>query len=301
MNMQVINQDPVRYILEQTVKKGIIFKKNVTKYAIGDENGQPLTDYEWEVIHPYEDGISMAQRHPQGYKYPIDLMGREILKDYTGYQVRPKNGLFFLSLNHKSMTVEQIMEKSWPDSAVGGETMMPYWPRGLANKSQEILIDPKKNTFLEVHGNIVLYGSSSTVGMDYNKLGIGRLDGDKLIPLIPCEYNHVEVLSENYVAAGRVIVTKTTQAATLTTNRVFVTNKAAVRIFSAKDGAPVSDQIYGNIHRNKDGTSSAVMYPNIKPEDLLHKQSMGEAFNGSGLLNFSGEKNVRLDSEYRKL
>ena len=64
--MQIINKDPVRYILEQTVKKRLFSKKEVTKYAIGDENGQPLTGYDWAVIHPYEDGISMAQRHPQG-------------------------------------------------------------------------------------------------------------------------------------------------------------------------------------------------------------------------------------------
>ena len=121
------------------------------------------------------------------------------------------------------------------------------------------------------------------------------------IPLIPCEYNFVEVLSADYVAAGRVIVTKTTQAASLTTNRVSVSNRAAVQIFSVKDGSPVSDRIYGMIRRNRDGTSSAVMYPNIKPADLLHRQSAGEAFKGSGLFDFSGEKNVRLDSNYQKM
>ena len=179
--------------------------------------------------------------------------------------------------------------------------MMPYWQRGIATKDQKILIDPKKNTFLRVQGDLVLYGSSSTVGMDYNKLGIGRLEDGKLVPLIPCEYNFVEVLSADYVAAGRVIVTKTTQAASLTTNRVSVSNRAAVQIFSVKDGSPVSDRIYGMIRRNRDGTSSAVMYPNIKPADLLHRQSAGEAFKGSGLLDFSGEKNVRLDSNYQKM
>jgi len=96
-------------------------------------------------------------------------------------------------------------------------------------------------------------------------------------------------------------VTKTTQAASLTTNRVSVSNRAAVQIFSVKDGSPVSDRIYGMIRRNRDGTSSAVMYPNIKPADLLHRQSAGEAFKGSGLLDFSGEKNVRLDSNYQKM
>ena len=108
--MQIINKDPVRYILEQTVKKRLFSKKEVTKYAIGDENGQPLTGYDWAVIHPYEDGISMAQRHPQGIKFPLDLMGQEILKAYAGYQVRPKNGYLFIALSHKSMTVEQILD-----------------------------------------------------------------------------------------------------------------------------------------------------------------------------------------------
>lgn len=301
MSMQIINQDPIRYLLEQTVKKGFFSKKEVIKYAIGDENGQPLTEYDWAVISPYEDGICMAQRHPQGIKFPLDLMGQEILKSYAGYQVRPKNGYLFLALTHKSMTVEQIMDMSWSDSAENSENMMPYWSRGIANRRQKILIDPKKNTFLKVQGDLVLYGSSSTVGMDYNKLGIGRLEDGELIPLIPCEYNYVEVLSENYVAAGRVIVTETTQVASLTKNQVSVTNRAAVQIFSAEDGSPVSDRIYGAIRRNRDGTSSAVMYPNIKPADLLHRQSAGEAFSGSGLLDFSGEKNVRLDSNYQKM
>jgi len=98
-----------------------------------------------------------------------------------------------------------------------------------------------------------------------------------------------------------VIVTETTQVASLTKNQVSVTNRAAVQIFSAEDGSPVSDRIYGAIRRNRDGTSSAVMYPNIKPADLLHRQSAGEVFSGSGLLDFSGEKNVRLDSNYQKM
>ena len=45
MSMQIINQDPIRYLLEQTVKKGFFSKKEVIKYAIGDENGQPLTEW----------------------------------------------------------------------------------------------------------------------------------------------------------------------------------------------------------------------------------------------------------------
>jgi len=301
MGKQIINSDPVRYALEQTVKKGLFSKKEVTKYAIGDENGQPLTGYDWTVVHPYEDGICMVQRHPQGIKFPLDLMGQEILKSYAGYQVRPKNGYLFISLSHKSMTIEQILDMSWSDSLDSDKDTMPYWQRGIANRSQKILIDPKKNTFLKVQGDLVLYGSSSTVGMDYNKLGIGRLKDGELISLIPCEYNYVQALSENFVAAGRVIVTKSTQAASLTKNQISVTNRAAVQIFSAEDGSPVSDRIYGAIRRNRDGTSSAVMYPNIKPADLLHRQSAGEAFRGSGLLDFSGEKNVRLDSNYRKM
>ena len=301
MNMQIINQDPIRYILEKTVKKGLFVKKEVTKCAIGDENGQALTEYDWEVIEPYEDGVCMVQKHPRSNKLLIDLMGQQILKNYTGYQVRPKNGYYFLSLIHNSLTVEQIMEMSWFDSFEKGKKTLPYLARGIANKSQKILIDPKKNMYLEVHGNLVLYGNSSTVGMDYNRLGIGRLDDGEFIPLIPTEYNYVEVLNEDYVVAGRVIVTKTTQAATLTTNRISVTNRAAVQIFYAKTGSPVSDTIYGNVHINRDGTISATMYPNILPADLLHRQSAGEAFNGNGLLDFSGEKNVRLDSNFRKM
>ena len=34
---------------------------------------------------------------------------------------------------------------------------------------------------------------------------------------------------------------------------------------------------------------------------LIHRQSAGEAFKGSGLLDFSREKNVRLDSNYQKM
>ncbi len=62
MDMEKINENPVRVLLTQTEKKGLFSKKEVPVYAIGDENGTPLTEYEFSSIKPFEDGFAVALR-----------------------------------------------------------------------------------------------------------------------------------------------------------------------------------------------------------------------------------------------
>ncbi len=57
----LINEEPKRYLLSQTtVKRSLFSKKELTLYAVGDENSKPLTGYEYEHIEPYENGLTSA-------------------------------------------------------------------------------------------------------------------------------------------------------------------------------------------------------------------------------------------------
>lgn len=177
---------------------------------------------------------------------------------------------------------------------------MPYWARGLANKNQEILIDPKKNTFLQIFGDIVLYGEWSVVSPDYSKLGVGKLSGDQLVSVLPCVYNHVEYLWDRILAVGRFHVTKTRTPSSLTKDTITVTSRLAVQLYNIDKGW-VSDLIFGNIFRTDGGNFSAVIYPHIRPEDLTHQQSVGEAFSGAGLLDLRDPKEVLLNDRFEIL
>ncbi len=267
-----ICDDPIRYVLSQEeTKKGLFSKKSVTMLALGDENRQPLTAYEFDAIEPCGDGFFSAKRKKSAIV--LDANGAQMLKAYSdkSFAVRYENGLFFLTR--------------------GAE-------KGLAARDGSVLVEPKGN-LLEVVDDIVLYGRVSTVGPDYNEAGIGRIEGNTLVPVVPCVYNHVQVLWDRVVAAGRYVVTTTRTASSLTRDTVTKTTRLAFELYSADTGERVSDLIFGEIHRTDKGNFSALVYPNIKSEELTHRQTAGEAFSGAGLLDFRGEKKVVLGPDYR--
>ncbi len=269
-----ICDDPIRHVLSQeTEKKGLFSKKSVTMYALGDENEQPLTAYEFISIESCGCGLFAAARKKGEKPIILDSSGAQLLKAYSdkSYAIRCENGLLCLSR--------------------GAE-------RGLAAIDGSVLVEPKGN-FLKVEGDIVLYGKVSSVGPDYNETGIGRIEGNKLVPVVPCVYNHVQVLWDRVVAAGRYVVTTTRTATSLTRDTVTKTTRLAFELYSADTGEKVSDLIFGEIHRTQKGNYSAKVYPNIKSAELTHRQTTSEAFSGAGLLDFRGEKQVTLNADYR--
>lgn len=293
-----LNNDPVRVLLSQTEKKGLFSKKEVSSYAVGDENGAPLTAYEFSLISPYEDGFTYAVKK-KGGPVLLDLAGKEVLPSYSGaFSIRPKNGYLTIFRSSSKFSGDAVMLDTWPDPA--GEKIVPaipYLNRGLAAQDQKILIDPKKNSYLQIIDDIVLYGDWSPVGLDYCRLGAAKLSGDSLETLLPCEYNYVQYLWDRVIAVGRYVVTKTSTPSSLTRNTVTTTAQPAFRLYHADSGW-IGDRIYGEIHRTKHGNISAVIYPHIRPEDLTHRQTMGEAFSGAGLLNFKDPKKVVLNDRF---
>ena len=296
--MERICDDPVRYLLAQTEKKGLFSKKEVTVFAVGDENGTPLTAYEFASVGPYTDGFASAQKK-KGGSVLLGTDGKPVLPEYGAYAIRPKNGYLTLYRSSVQYSGDTAMDEIWRDPAAENtKPKTPYWPRGLASSRQEILIDPKKNTFLQIFGDIVLYGNWSTVGLDYCSLGVGRFAGGGLVPVLPCVYNHAEYLWGRLVAVGRYVVNKTTTASSLTKNTVTVTSTLAFMVYDADSGKPVSDLVFGGIHRTDKGNISAVVYPHIRAEELTHRQSVGEAFSGAGLLDFKDPKKVVLNDRF---
>lgn len=300
MDMEKINENPVRVLLTQTEKKGLFSKKEVPVYAIGDENGTPLTEYEFSSIKPFEDGFAVALKK-KGGRILLDTNGKEVLPNYRNYNICVKNGFLTLYKPSTTSSEDSILNAIWQDPAseIRNNTM-PYWARGLANKNQEILIDPQKNTFLQIFGDIVLYGEWSVVSPDYSKLGVGKLSGDQLVSVLPCVYNHVEYLWDRILAVGRFHVTKTRTPSSLTKDTITVTSRLAVQLYNIDKGW-VSDLIFGNIFRTDGGNFSAVIYPHIRPEDLTHQQSVGEAFSGAGLLDLRDPKEVLLNDRFEIL
>lgn len=273
-----INDDPVRYELSQTtVKKGLFSKKEIVRCALGDENGDPLTPFEYGNISQYTDGFAETLYKPGTTSVcvaSIDINGKFMLRKYndSGYHVKWDNGYFLIT--------------RWNGY------------KGLATREEKVLIEPQDNNYLEITGDIVLYGNmAGGAGPDYNDMGIGKLAGDALIPVIPRRYNHVQYIDGRVVCAGRYAVNKTRTAASLTTDKVTVTARLAFQLFSVDTGK-LNDLVFGEIHKTDNGNYSAVVYPNIRPEELLHRQTVGEAFSGEGLLDFSGEKRVVLNERF---
>lgn len=272
-----INDEPIRYALSQTTtKKSLFSKKEITKYAIGDENRNELTPYEFFWIKPYENGIAnacLAKKNGSPIFVCIDTDGRQMLKPYndSGYNVSWDNGYYSVNRGIGSL--------------------------GLAARNETVLIEPKGNNYLERIGDIVLYGDRSPVGLDYCELGIGKLVGNEMVRIVPRKYNHVQILEGRVVLAGRYVVTKTTTPSSLTKDRITTTSRLAFQLYSVDTGK-INDLVFGEIHKTKNGNYSAIVYPKIKPEELLHRQTVGEAFSGAGLLDFSDKKRIVLDADF---
>lgn len=271
--MNKINDQPIRYAVGKTVtKKGLFGKKELTKFAVGNEEEEPLCAFDYDLIVPFEDGIAAAW--VKNRVHYIDLDGKQILQTYTdGVYNVTRMGDYFKIVRD------------------GGNE------KGLAYRDEAILIEPKYN-FLEIQDDIVVYGDLSPVGYDYRKLGVGKIAEGKFISVLPCNYNFVQYFGDRMVAAGRYSVKKTSEPSSLTTNRVSVTAAPAFQIYSVDTGK-LSDLVFGEIHKTDHGNYSAVIYPHVRPDELTYRQqTLSEAFNGTGLLDLSVKKNVVLNQRF---
>lgn len=268
-----INDNPIRYAVGKAfTKKGLFSKKELTKFAVCNENEKPLCAFDYDSIDPYEDRIATAK--VKNRVHYIDLDGKQILKTYTdgAYNVTRMGDLF------------KIVQ-------IGSNYM------GLAYRDGTILIEPKQN-FLELNNDIVIYGDLSPVGFDYRKLGVGKIAGGRFVTVLPCNYNYVHYLGGRNVAAGRYSVTKTSTPSSLTTNKVFATAVPAFQVYSVDTGK-LSDFVFGEIHATENGNYSAVIFPHVKPDDLTYRQqTLSEAFNGEGLLDLSVKKRIILNERF---
>ncbi len=271
--MNKINDQPIRYAVGKTVtKKGLFGKKELTKFAVCNEEEEPLCAFDYDSITPYEDGIATAW--VKNSVHYIDLDGKQILQTYTdgGYNVIRMGDYF------------KIVQ--------AGSNY-----KGLAYRDGTILIEPK-NTYLEIQNNIVIYGDLSPVGFEYRKLGAGKIAEGKFVSVLPCNYNFVQFFGDRMVAAGRYSVKKTSEPSSLTTNRVSVTATPAFQIYSVDTGK-LSDLVFGDIHITDHGNYSAIIYPRVRPDELTYRQqTFGEAFNGTGLLDLSVTKHVVLNHQF---
>ena len=190
--MNRINDDPIRYAVGKTVtKKGLFGKKELTKFAICNEEEEPLCAFDYDSIGSFECGIATAMVEKRIHY--IDLDGKQILKTYTdgGYRVTRMGDYF------------KIVQ-------VGSNY------KGLAYRDGTILLELKGNC-LEIQDDIVIYGDLSPVGFEYRKLGAGKIAEGKFISVLPCNYNFVQYLGDRMVAAGRYSVLKTSTPSSLTT------------------------------------------------------------------------------------
>ena len=295
-----LSNDPVRTLLEKTEKKGLFKKKEVTFYAVGDENGNPLSGYEYLGIEPYEDGFAAAKVN-ETRSILLDIKGEKFLPQYAnkGFTITRQGDLF----------------------VIDGPSGM-----GVADKTGYVFIEPKHgNNVIRIYDDIVIHGKqfgktdktiwdfngntyTNTIYWDSYELGASRFEDGKLVPIVFSGdhfYNVVEYIDNRVLAVGRVSVNYE-QVASTGVRPGYVqqyTPRVAVRFIGA-DAKPLSDKIFGfkgKPKRNRDGTMDAIYYPNIRPEDLSHHQTAGEAFTGKGLLDFSGAKNVRLDQNFKVL
>ncbi len=269
-----LNDSPERYALSRAeIKKGLFSKKEVIKYALGDEDQNALTEYDYDSIEPFSNGFARAAKK-NGRTALLDLNGGEVLKEFTdrGYAVYPENGYFSISRG--------ALEK------------------GLASPEGKVLIDPKKGyNRLDISGDIVIYGRTSTVSQEYNEYGIGRLEDGELKSVVPFGYSFAAFVDGRVVAAGRCVVSTQREIASLTRDRVITTARAAFQLYSADTGK-ISDLVFGELRKTEKGNYSGTVYPNIAPEELTHRQTAGEAFSGAGLPDFSKKKNIVLDKNF---
>ena len=265
-----INDQPIRYAVGKTVMKKRLFgKKEQTKFAVCNEEAEPLCAFDYDSIGPFEDGIATAMVKKRVHF--IELDGKQILQTYTdgAYNVTRMGDYFKIVKNGSN-------------------------EKGLVYRDGSILIEPKHNC-LEIQDDIVIYGDLSPVGYEYRKLGAGKIAEGKFISVLPCNYNFVQYLGDRMVAAGRYSVTKTTSASSLTTDRVTITATPAFQIYSVDTGK-LSDLVFGEIHMTDHGNYSAVIYPHVRPDELTYRQqTFSEAFHGTGLLDLSVKKHIVLN------
>lgn len=282
MEKKRINDNPARFSIPKTQTKKVLFlKKEVMRLAICDENEVPLTDFAFEYISDYNDGVVRAGIHNKSYLF--DINGRPLMQKYTdsGYEVNYDQGRFLVY--KKSENKE-----------------------GLFNKQEKALIDPeeklsngKYNNYLQCDGDIIVYGYRSMVSADFTKLGLGKIENGIFVSIIPPIYNIVAPFENHVYLVGRTVVSQTREVASLTRDRVTTTAKSAFQLYSADTGETVSNLVFGEIHPTKKGNYSAIVYPRIKPDNLHHVQTFSEAFQGAGLLDFSEEKQMVLDSSFQ--
>lgn len=273
--MEKINTAPVRFSdAKSTVKKGLFSKKEAIKCAVCDENGSPLSEYLYDSIEAYSDGVATAHilvTSSRSKTVFLDLNGKELLKKYTdkGYTVTKQDGYFFIN---------------------GFDLCF-----GLAALDGTILIEPVTGrNKLSIADDIVIYGEISSVGPEYNKLQAGRLCDGKLTDILPRTYTLVSLLEGGIIAAGRMVESQTREMASLTKDIVARSVRGAFMLYS-KDGTLLSDKVFGELHKTKSGNYSGTVCPKITPEDLYYKTTTSDTFNGTGGLDFSGSKQITLE------
>ena len=278
----LINEEPKRYLLSQTtVKRSLFSKKELTLYAVGDENSKPLTGYEYEHIEPYENGLTSAYTNygPGIHHYGkdiflIDLSGNLFLPDYQkkGYAIVPKGGAFTVSKGQKV---------------------------GLANTKGKILIDPENNWYIKIIGDTVIYGLNLPGPSMTSRLGASKLEDGKLVPLIECKYNFVDRPWDSVIVAGRVQIDTSREIASLTKDRIIKKVTGAFMLFSPVTGKPLSNYVFGQLSRESDSTMIGIVYPNVRSEDIVPRSAtFKESFLGTGGMDTYEKKEIKLNDRY---
>lgn len=278
MEPELICQDPPRYRLCQvTVKKSLFGKKETTLYAIGDENLQPLTPFAYEKIFEYDEGFVLAwEKAVQIKDKPgrlLDLNGRIALPKYDnmGYRVTVADGMLRIS---KGLEI------------------------GLATLGKQILVRPADNSWVEVHGDVVIYGKQMIPTIpESGRLGAGRVEDGKLVPLLPLQYNFVRCPWEGCLIAGRLSSYTERTPAGLLKDKVVMSVTGMFMLFSAYTGKPLCKYAFRELNRDPEGKITGVVYPGILPGDLV-RPTTGTDTSGSTDMDFSQLMEIELDKNY---
>ena len=285
--MNKINENPDRYVLEKTVTERVLFKKKeFVRYALGDDNQNPLTEYSFKEIEDFDGGYSLA--HPaKGKTQVIDLNGVQMFPELTNKYKFSILGDYFMI-----------------ESMIGN--------KGLVSKEGKILIEPhKSDTFIHVD-DYIIYGYNAGNIPNYNKFGLAYIGEDGFKKLLDCDYNYLEYLGNGFFAVGRYHVTKEREIASLTKDRVTTTVQYAAAIYSAEKALAspnrkivltkglVSDKVFGPLNKT-DGGYFTVYFPHVKPIELSHMQTSSEAFTGDGLMDLKDAKKVKLNENFEML
>lgn len=271
--MKVINNDPVRYELDKTtVKRALFSKKEIVQCALGDENKQPLTDYLYSEIEPFNNGVATAHISPK-QNHLLTLDGSQLVPELAKkYRVSMlPNGYIALAF---------------------GECIF----QGLASKSGKIIVDPRKNTYMVSEGDTVIHGTFYPTMPNTGKLGVSIIDGENITEAIPQKYNAIKKLGDRIFALGRIDDTQTVTSSVHLKVQTTTSYQTAYAVFSIDKGL-MTQQIFGDFEVIPGGYR-AILYPNIRFDELSHSQSLGEAFVGKGKLNFKDAKIVVLDENF---